>query len=185
LLPPLAALAGTVVTEFVRRCRVATVRVAVMVLLLLSVGATAVDMVKLHPHQYVYFNRLFGGGVAEAAKSFDTDYWGNSYKEGVEWVVKNYRGGGDTGKIKVASCLHSLSTSYFLPQDRFEYVGSVHSGRRISAEPDLFLATPRWNCDKTFSGRVIHTVARQGAPLLYVIEVGARVEAGKGNDGDD
>ncbi len=34
---------------------------------------TAVDMVRLHPNQCVYFNRLLAGGVAHAARAFETD----------------------------------------------------------------------------------------------------------------
>jgi len=87
--------------------------------------------------------------------------------------VKNYTGSGIDRRIKVASCLYSLSTSYFLPEDRFEYIGSYGSGQMISygAQPDLFLATTRWNCHKIHSGRVLHTIVRKGVPLLYIIEV--------------
>lgn len=142
-----------------------------MIAIIASVAITLVDMEQLHPHQYIYFNRIFGKGVAEAAKSFETDYWGNSYKEGVEWIVHNYKGYGDGRKIKVGSCLYSLSTSYFLPKDRFEYVGSFDKGQMISDHPDLFLATTRWNCHKNLGGRILHVIQRKGAPLLYIIEV--------------
>jgi hypothetical protein len=147
--------------------------IAVIVAIFASVAITVVDMWQLHPYEYIFFNRLFGKGVAEAAKSFETDYWGNSYKEGVEWIVKNYRGGGIDRRIKVASCSYSLSTSYFLPQDRFEYVGSFDDGHVIShdEQPDLLLATTRWNCYKLLSGKVLHTVRRKGVPLLYVIKL--------------
>ena len=40
-------------------------------------------MLRMHPHQYVYFNRLIGG-LGGAVGNYDTDYYGQSYKEAVE-----------------------------------------------------------------------------------------------------
>lgn len=173
VVPPLAVIAGISVAKLVERVSFPFVSIAVIVAILASVAMTVVDMWQLHPHQYIFFNRLFGKGVAQAAKSYETDYWGNSYKEGVEWIVRNYKADGIHRRVKVASCLYSLSTSYFLPEDRFEYVGSYSSGRMIShdEQPDLLLATTRWNCHKILSGKVLHTITRKGAPLLYIIEV--------------
>ena len=141
-------------------------------------------MAQLHPHQYIFFNRLFGKGIAQAAQNFETDYWGNSYKEGVEWITQNYQSETSGKRLKVASCLYSLSTSYFLPKDRFEYLGTFDDGQHIAddAEPDLFLASTRWNCRQKLRGRILHTITRKGAPLLYIIEVSNcnSVENGKG-----
>jgi hypothetical protein len=136
-----------------------------------SMVVTGYDLRSLHPHQYVYFNRAFAGGIATAAKSYETDYWGNSYKEGVEWLASQYAPRSPQSKIKVASCSYSLSTSYFLPTDRFRFVGSYEKGEMISEEPDVVLATTRWNCHNRMEGRVIHIVERQGAPLLYIKEL--------------
>lgn len=140
-----------------------------------SLALTGADMRALHPHQYVYFNRAFGGGLAQAARLYETDYWGNSYKEGVDWLAAHYKPAARR-KIKVASCSYSLSTSYFLPADRFEYVGSYDKGQIVSDQPDVFLATTRWNCDHRVAGKVIHVVERQGAPLLYIKETGQPAE---------
>jgi hypothetical protein len=167
----LTVLIAIAVGKLLERVGISFTSVVLMIAILTSIAMTVVDMIELHPHQYIYFSRLLGKGVAEAAKSYETDYWGNSYKEGVEWIVHNYKGYVDGRKIKVGSCLYSLSTSYFLPKDRFEYVGSFDKGQMISDQPDLFLATTRWNCHKNLNGRILHIVERKGAPLLYIIEV--------------
>ena len=39
-----------------------------------------------HPHQYVYFNFLVGGNFD---KKFEMDYWGLSYKENLEYLLKH------------------------------------------------------------------------------------------------
>ncbi|MBC6606935.1 hypothetical protein H8B13_08905 [Hymenobacter sp. BT188] len=45
---------------------------------------TVVRMVRLHPHQYVYFSFL---PPSTAERLFELDYWGLSYREGLEWVL--------------------------------------------------------------------------------------------------
>jgi dolichyl-phosphate-mannose-protein mannosyltransferase len=131
----------------------------------------AVDMVRLHPYQYIYFNRALAGGLNSAASKFDTDYWGLSYKEGATWIARNYVKSFPGRRVRVASCSHPLSTQYFLPDDRFEFIGSYDYRTRVTGHPDVFLATTRWECHKTFSGRVLHVVKRDNVPLLYVQEI--------------
>ena len=173
ILPPLVVLFALAFEEFVRGSAAWFVKAPVVAAVALSMILAASDMVRLHPNQYVYFNRLFAGGMAQAARRYETDYWGNSYKEAVEWLVENYRSPTNGRRARVASCLYSLSTSYFLPPDRFEYLGTYHNGQTIVGTPevDVFLASPRWGCDKKHSGTVLHTISRMGAPLSYVVEV--------------
>lgn len=42
----------------------------------------------LHPNQYVYFNELIGG-LPGAYGNYDTDYYGNAYKEGFEALAEH------------------------------------------------------------------------------------------------
>jgi len=173
VVPLLAVIAAFSVTRILFKTGRSIFSMVLMILVFISATATAVDMIQLHPYQYIYFNRIFGKGVTEAAKSFETDYWGSSYKEGVEWIVKNYRNYDENKKVKVVSCLYSLSTSYFLTDDRFEYLGTYHDGKEIpeDAKPDLFLATTRWGGHKKLKGKVLHIISRKNVPLLYIIEV--------------
>jgi hypothetical protein len=67
------------------------------------------------------------------------------------------------------SCSPPLSVQYYLPRGRFEYVGS-YAYRQVDDRPDIFIATTRWACDRRFKGRVVHTVEREGVPLLFVKE---------------
>jgi 4-amino-4-deoxy-L-arabinose transferase-like glycosyltransferase len=135
----------------------------------LSLLVTLRDMVELHPYETVFFNRAIAGGLPDAAGRYETDYWGNSYREGTEWVARHYREAPATTRLRVGSCSPPLSVEYYLPADRFEYVGS-YAFRSIDDRPDIFIATTRWACDQRFQGRVVHVVARQGVPLLFVKE---------------
>ena len=138
------------------------------VAVLISVSLTIVNMVELHPYEYVYFNRVFGGGLRSAAERFETDYWGSSYREGAEWVINNYRPN-SAQPIRVAHCGLPFLIRYF-----FEKTGNLRQRFMVvkpDENPDIYLAITRWQCHKVFEGKVIYTVQRQQTPLLFVIEV--------------
>jgi len=167
VLPPLAVLLGGVLDRLITGVRDSCWTAALLILVVAGAGFTVADMITLHPYQYVYFNRAIAGGVARASTAYEMDYWGTSYKEGVEWLVEHYDGMGRT----VGSCGHSRSTSSYVPPDRFEYLGSFGDGQILREIPDIFLATPRWRCHEKLEGRLVHTVTRQRAPLLYIKEI--------------
>lgn len=169
--PMLAVAAGWVLARLVEPGAGRRWRIPVAAAAGLSMALTAVDMVRLHPYQTVYFNRALAGGLPGAAGDYETDYWGTSYKEGVAWLQANHRSDDPARRIKVTSCSHPVSTSYFLTDPRFEYVGHVD---RLRDQPDVLLATTRWGCHRSLPGRVLHVVRRFGVPLLYVVEVAPR-----------
>ena len=138
---------------------------------MLSIGATVLDMMQLHPYEYVYFNRLFAGGESSAAQRFETDYWGMSYKEGVDWINKSYRPNSGN-PIRVANCERGFIINHFFQktEDLRRRFIVVHP----SASPDIYLAITRWQCHKMIEGKLVHTVQRQGTPLLYIFEVQGR-----------
>jgi hypothetical protein len=135
-----------------------------------SLAVTSIDMVRLHPYQYVFFNRLIAGGLKEASTSYETDYWGASGREGALWIEANYDRRDDGAPIRVTSCLYRASTEYFLPADRFKHVGP-------SQDPDLFVSYTRWRCHERMEGKVVHIVEREGVPLLYVKQVSDEVRS--------
>ena len=53
---------------------------------LISLVSVCLIMFKHHPHQNVYFNVLAGNNIRE---NYDMDYWGLSYKQGLDFILKN------------------------------------------------------------------------------------------------
>ena len=47
---------------------------------------TVIKIIQMHPHQYVYTNQIVEKPMAG---QFELDYWGLSYKEGLEWLVNH------------------------------------------------------------------------------------------------
>jgi hypothetical protein len=166
LMPLFAALAGIALTEF-WRCGARLVKGLIAILLVLSAVLTMRDMAELHPYQSVYFNRAVGGGLAKAAEKFETDYWGSSYKEGAEWMMAHYPKK-ENGSIRVANCGKDFQTEYYFEKsdaDRFFETWDKKKG------PDILLATTRFDCHEALPGKTVHKVTRQGAALLYILEI--------------
>ena len=134
---------------------------------LVSAALTVGDMYALHPYEYIYFNRLVAGGQAAASERFETDYWGLSYKEGLEWLRDNYPRGKD--RVTVTNCSIDFLTTYPIRThpdlaERFAFASQYALPR-----PRILLATRRFNCHQR-PGTVLHVVKRKDVPILYVIE---------------
>jgi hypothetical protein len=124
------------------------------------------DMVALHPYQTVYFNRL-SGGLPAAAGRYETDYWGATHREGLEEVLRRYRPAPPL-PVTVANCSVRHLTAYWL--SRHPEAAGLFVNVGAEEDPDLLLATTRFGCHEGVDGRVLHVVAREGVPLLYVFE---------------
>lgn len=46
-------------------------------------------ILRYHPHENVYFNRLGGYDMARVKRHYELDYWGLSYKQGLETILEN------------------------------------------------------------------------------------------------
>ncbi|MDH7513903.1 MAG: glycosyltransferase family 39 protein [Clostridiales bacterium] len=63
-------------------------KIILAAVMLAGMGRVAFFMVRNHPHENVYFNRLAGRDMASVAKKFEMDYWGLSYKQGLEYLLR-------------------------------------------------------------------------------------------------
>ena len=89
VLPLIAVLAG-LSFEF---CRIRIAQfgsiagVLPVLFLLAALVPTSIQMIRLHPYQYTYFNGIVGG-LKGASGDFETDYWALSYRESIEKLGK-------------------------------------------------------------------------------------------------
>lgn len=65
-----------------------TAKLVLTAVVLVGLAPVGFFMVKYHPHQNVYFNRLAGRDMASVAQKFELDYWGLSYKQGLEYLLR-------------------------------------------------------------------------------------------------
>jgi hypothetical protein len=124
-------------------------------------------MIRLHPYEYIYYNRIVGG-PAGAFGRYETDYWGNAYSEATRRLVACMRvESGDsfeTSRYTVSSCADFLSCMYFLPA-QIDFTTNT-------SKADFLISSTRDNCHVKAPGRIILTVERMGIPLAHVIAFG-------------
>ncbi len=168
--PPLAALAAH---GFARVAFDASwprvLRVSVLCAACAALALVLADMARLHPYQTVYFNRLIAGGLPGAEGRFETDYWGATHREGIEWLLANASPGDPGRPVRVASCSQAFLTEY--PLSRSARAAAFRNVE-MNEEPDVVLATTRFGCARRLAEggwQPLHAVERMGVPLLFVL----------------
>ncbi|NUM31721.1 MAG: glycosyltransferase family 39 protein [Bacteroidetes bacterium] len=85
--------------------------VTVIIIIALA-GKTGAWMIKNHPYQYLYYNEIVGG-VKGAYGNYETDYWCQSPRAAIEWLLENENLKNTKKRIFVASNNESHSMSYY------------------------------------------------------------------------
>ncbi|MBP1689070.1 MAG: hypothetical protein H6Q33_5213 [Deltaproteobacteria bacterium] len=187
IIPPLSAVLAHLLVCGFRALPHRRERLAAAFLLALAAAVMIADMVRLHPYQYVYFNRIVAGGLRGAAGKYETDYWGASLKEAAEWTVAHVPATAGQPVRVGNSCSPDL-TGYFIARDpnaKDRFV-NVDVGNVLRGDVDIALAITRGGRHEKLPGKVLHRVERDGAALAYVIAVDhttAIAELGQGGQG--
>ncbi|MBT3602222.1 MAG: tetratricopeptide repeat protein [Candidatus Latescibacteria bacterium] len=161
VVPPLVIVSALSVSEGIRILRQVWVLRITGVVVGGAMLSVLFDMVTMHPNQYMYFNRLFGGGLAEAATLYDTDYWNHTYKQGVQWLEENVAPETNASKPVVGSLYKNVV--YMIDSTRFGFT------REKLHHAHFYLGNAWFDAHKAVPGEVVHTIDVQGVPLLYVI----------------
>ncbi len=166
ILPPLACLVGASLAALLSRLQGRS-----PLAYWLALGGIGLYLIfhasllaRLHPYEYVYYNRL-SGGLPAAARRYETEYWGTAFSETSRWLVDQLQAsgslGGDRYRVYLA-CANDFSANYFFPK-----------GVKITHDPttaDFYLGGIRWFCQEDLPGKILYTVERMGIPLAVVKE---------------
>lgn len=63
------------------------VTAAIIAVTLLGLLQPAIHILQSHPDEAIYFNAFAGRSMSQVKQRYDLDYWGISYREGLEWVA--------------------------------------------------------------------------------------------------
>jgi hypothetical protein len=91
-------------------------KIPVIVILMAGIGYTGYYIASNFPYENIYFNEFVKKDPEYLRKNFDLDYWGTSYKQALEYIVKT-----DTAKIinVMAVDLPGKQNAWMLkPEDR-------------------------------------------------------------------
>ncbi|HEX8993534.1 MAG TPA: hypothetical protein VF784_17780 [Anaerolineales bacterium] len=154
ILPPVFLLGGLAL----ERIRHPLLQAAVIGLLVLP---GIIDGVRLHPYEYIYYNR-FIGGVSGAFRKYELDYWGTSYREATAYLDQVAPA---NGTVWVEGPAH-LVQLYARPDIK---IYSTDEAARAS-HYDYVISTTRYNLDLASypEAAVVHVIERDGSPLTVI-----------------
>jgi hypothetical protein len=138
-------------------------------------------MRELHPNQYIYFNELVGG-LPGAYGRYDTDYYGNSYKEAfaalAERMWHDERDRFLDTRYLVTGCIPDFVARQYL-QGNFSWVDKASDGA------EFYLGYTRSECHQRYQRRPeLLRVERMGTLLVVVRDLrGGAVEDEGVDDG--
>ncbi|GFE71280.1 hypothetical protein [Chroococcus sp. FPU101] len=166
ILPGIAALAITTIIWFFQKIRSQYLRLFLATLLSLYFATIVADMIALHPYEYVYFNRTYGGLKAAYQKQ-ETEYWGLSFKEAMEWLNQNAEPNSTiliAGPAFAAQAFADPSRNFkTFDRDEFPW-GKVPN-------PDYYMALPRYDYQTSLffpECPIVYSVMRQNTPLTII-----------------
>jgi hypothetical protein len=158
-----------------RRRALAAGALAVM---LAGLAWNAVTLLRLHPHQYLFFNPLVGG-LEGASRRYDTDYWVNIMPEAVRELEAYVRRIDPEGRSRytVGVC-----------GERLAY--EKQSSGRLQWTPDwkrsdFFIAPTHMNCDQVLRGRTVKSIDRLGVTIGVVKDLRGYTATQRGFPPDD
>jgi 4-amino-4-deoxy-L-arabinose transferase-like glycosyltransferase len=133
----------------------------------------AVTMHRLHPHEYVYFNRLIGG-LAGAQGNYDTDYYGNTFKEALAglqlWLWREEPAAYLNTVYSFRGCISAPTSHHYVPPNIRRHRRSL-----FGASADFHVGYTRSHCDRRYPhAPVIVAVEREGARLNVVKDLRER-----------
>lgn len=133
----------------------------IAVVIVLCIISTAYQMIKNHPFQNVYFNALAG---SDAGQNFELDYWGLSFRQGLEYIVKNDK----RPVIKLSANVPPplIHNAIFLEKSdikRLQLTGIAHA--------DYFLTNYRWHPQAYPLNEEVFTIAVDNQKIMSVFKL--------------
>ena len=165
VVPPLAVLAGigldAALTWSMARHRLTGMAAAAVLAAVLLWQASL--LVRLHPHQYMYYNALVGG-LPGAAGRYEMDYWVNIMPEAVARLQalldrEGKRPSGQPYTVGVCGERFSFEAE---ADARLQWTGGWY-------EADFFIAPTHMDCDRVTNGNPVIKIERLGV-LIGVVK---------------
>jgi len=121
-------------------------------------------MVRHHPYGNVFFNRLAGDGMRAVRDRFEVDYWGLSYRRGLEYVLRH--DGRATITVLLQPGLGEASAAILPAAERLRLV-FVEKRR----EAEYFLGNYRWHSVPYPFRREVYSVRVGDASIMTVYDL--------------
>jgi tetratricopeptide (TPR) repeat protein len=178
--PPLVVLAALGWQWLANITKLVPVRMAALGILTGCMAYMAFWMVKNHPNQYVYFNKLVGG-TKGAYSYYETDYYSNSLKQAADWFTKNV----GTDKPYVISTNNQTTTAEYYIKKKNPKAQVVWSKEHdlLAKQSDYAFVTTRTMSHYQMANGffppkgTVHTITVDGIPILAIVKKENNYEA--------
>lgn len=131
--------------------------------LLANVASVLSFLIRNHPHQNLYFNAL-AGGMERAKANFDLDYWGLTFREGLEFVART----DPSAEIPIFFAYGSRDSIDILPpadRARFRPLEEVRGAKYV-------LTNYRWASEDYDSAlNKVYEITIGGTPVMAVYKL--------------
>ena len=159
VLPPLAVLAAIGIDKTWALLQSSKPKLlAYGTLCLVLALSTLVELVQLHPYEYIFYNHL-AGDTAVAEKQWESDYWSSSLREAAK-ALRTLPLEASSAPYLVAVCAESVQGSAYL-DNRFQVT-------KDWVAADFYMSSTNMNCDQVLQGEVIAEVKRLDTVLAVV-----------------
>lgn len=166
LLPPLIILAGIGLDTILKYVKHPLLK-GILIFAIIFPGIYA--CIRLHPYQYIYYNKLVGG-VDGAFRKFDLDYSGISFKEAMEYINMNSEK--NTQTVVIVGPRH-LTRIYARPVLKENILGEFDTINPHGSEYYYVLFLTRANVDMNIctDSEIVYSIERDGGVLAYIRKV--------------
>lgn len=164
IIPGIAAIAATTLVWLYQKISSKYTKLFATTFILISFSVIIFDMISLHPYQYTYFNRAYGG-IAKAHTQQETEYWGLSLKEGMEWLNKNAA----PNSSLVLAGPRFAAEAFKDPSLNLKITHRDDFAWGKAPNPNYYLGISRYDYFKAFPDcPIVHSIARQNTPLAII-----------------
>lgn len=164
VLPPLVALAACAV-DWLRRCWMLRGKGPMLPLLVVSAVALlgALNLWRLHPYQYIYYN-ILSGGISDSLGRYETEYWFTSTRHGIQQLSNYIEDHPEENRtpLRVFVTGPWQVAEPFLPDD-WELTGDVN-------QADFIISNTQMMVHSLFEGIEIGRIDRAGLPVLVILK---------------
>lgn len=141
-----------------------TVKIIILLISFSYLSHICFSMIKYHPHQQVYFNILAGKNLQEVKKKFELDYWGTSYRQGLEYIAQNDK----SNSIKVWSRdAPAKANLAILPNEDRKRIKFASNFK----EADYFLSIFRWHPQEYDYKNEFYSIKIDCAKIMVVYKI--------------
>lgn len=142
-------------------------------ILIIGLGGPLLHIIRNHPVEYIYFNRL-SGGISKAYSLYETDYYFHSLGPGVRWLEKEILPAGGTDTLIIASNFPLqpfFEKSY--PKIKTVYTSWYDRGRYdwdYGLFVNAYLGSEGLRDKKIPSSQILHSIDVDGQPMCLVLK---------------